>query len=130
MVIGIDYNLDAIIDVNATPGTGDDTPGTVSYTSGGVINFSDVGIPNGLVANATTGDINVEFFESFVDVDGAVEGVYNQGSNITVQYALTCDGGAVANIEIDGSGNLVYTCLLYTSPSPRDKRQSRMPSSA
>ena len=31
--------------------------------------------------------------------------------------------------------NLVYTpnahtCLLYTSPSPRDKRQSRMPSSA
>ena len=24
----------------------------------------------------------------------------------------------------------LYTCLLYTSPSPRDKRQSRMPSSA
>ena len=23
-----------------------------------------------------------------------------------------------------------YSCLLYTSPSPRDKRQSRMPSSA
>ena len=27
-------------------------------------------------------------------------------------------------------GELNYTCLLYTSPSPRDKRQSRMPSSA
>ena len=25
---------------------------------------------------------------------------------------------------------LSYICLLYTSPSPRDKRQSRMPSSA
>ena len=25
---------------------------------------------------------------------------------------------------------LLYICLLYTSPSPRDKRQSRMPSSA
>ena len=24
----------------------------------------------------------------------------------------------------------IHTCLLYTSPSPRDKRQSRMPSSA
>ena len=24
----------------------------------------------------------------------------------------------------------LMTCLLYTSPSPRDKRQSRMPSSA
>ena len=27
-------------------------------------------------------------------------------------------------------GVLVLVCLLYTSPSPRDKRQSRMPSSA
>ena len=27
-------------------------------------------------------------------------------------------------------GELQWTCLLYTSPSPRDKRQSRMPSSA
>ena len=25
---------------------------------------------------------------------------------------------------------ILMTCLLYTSPSPRDKRQSRMPSSA
>ena len=31
----------------------------------------------------------------------------------------------------DYSGQaLVIACLLYTSPSPRDKRQSRMPSSA
>ena len=27
-------------------------------------------------------------------------------------------------------GDQVITCLLYTSPSPRDKRQTRMPSSA
>ena len=25
---------------------------------------------------------------------------------------------------------LVYACLLYTSPSPRDRQKSRMPSSA
>ena len=25
---------------------------------------------------------------------------------------------------------ILYTCLLYTSPSPRDQRGSRMPSSA
>ena len=30
----------------------------------------------------------------------------------------------------DGMRTLVVPCLLYTSPSPRDKRQSRMPSSA
>ena len=27
-------------------------------------------------------------------------------------------------------GHLVWDCLLYTSPSPRDHRGSRMPSSA
>ena len=30
----------------------------------------------------------------------------------------------------DGSDTTTNSCLLYTSPSPRDKRQSRMPSSA
>ena len=25
---------------------------------------------------------------------------------------------------------LIYNCLLYTSPSPRDRQKSRMPSSA
>ena len=27
-------------------------------------------------------------------------------------------------------GDLYYVCLLYTSPSPRDRQKSRMPSSA
>ena len=31
---------------------------------------------------------------------------------------------------IDNHYMVVKSCLLYTSPSPRDKRQSRMPSSA
>ena len=29
-----------------------------------------------------------------------------------------------------GKNRAMWGCLLYTSPSPRDKRQSRMPSSA
>ena len=32
-----------------------------------------------------------------------------------------------AQVEVT---NNVYNCLLYTSPSPRDQRGSRMPSSA
>ena len=38
-----------------------------------------------------------------------------------------------SNIKIgaqDCHTQINYGCLLYTSPSPRDKRQSRMPSSA
>ena len=33
-------------------------------------------------------------------------------------------------VETDKKGGKYRICLLYTSPSPRDKRQSRMPSSA
>ena len=32
--------------------------------------------------------------------------------------------------ELDHEALAMLPCLLYTSPSPRDKRQSRMPSSA
>ena len=44
-------------------------------------------------------------------------------------------GGSLENPTYDNHDGhqevvLVNYCLLYTSPSPRDKRQSRMPSSA
>ena len=38
----------------------------------------------------------------------------------------SCNLKKSASLKIDVSN----CCLLYTSPSPRDKRQSRMPSSA
>ena len=48
-------------------------------------------------------------------------------------YGLYFVGGGKANtgrFEKDSVIELPECCLLYTSPSPRDKRQSRMPSSA
>ena len=41
-------------------------------------------------------------------------------------------GFSVSILKRDRKSGLgtAYVCLLYTSPSPRDKRQSRMPSSA
>ena len=38
------------------------------------------------------------------------------------------DVGGVSAVHVYGS--MVTVCLLYTSPSPRDQRGSRMPSSA
>ena len=38
--------------------------------------------------------------------------------------------GALKLLNLSTSAGSAHTCLLYTSPSPRDKRQSRMPSSA
>ena len=52
------------------------------------------------------------------------------------------DGGSIEIVEMDlfdedsvdsaisGCTDLIHTCLLYTSPSPRDATLSRMPSSA
>ena len=48
----------------------------------------------------------------------------NPGSSIKDRVALQIINDAEKN------GDLIKGCLLYTSPSPRDKRQSRMPSSA
>ena len=53
-------------------------------------------------------------------------------------YKVRCidfdkDHRAYEGLEVDlieGDVTKKDTCLLYTSPSPRDKRQSRMPSSA
>ena len=39
---------------------------------------------------------------------------------------IICDGKPMVDRHTDDP----MACLLYTSPSPRDKRQSRMPSSA
>ena len=37
---------------------------------------------------------------------------------------------AGCSMGVDSMGNMFATCLLYTSPSPRDLSTSRMPSSA
>ena len=38
-------------------------------------------------------------------------------------------GGMITGFTLDGD-EYIWTCLLYTSPSPRDPKTSRMPSSA
>ena len=46
---------------------------------------------------------------------------------------LSVNDSVIRNIEAlpEGLyGSIVYICLLYTSPSPRDRQKSRMPSSA
>ena len=57
------------------------------------------------------------------DVDGLIAAAEKSMNGIDV---------VINNAGLGGTANLVdmTDCLLYTSPSPRDKRQSRMPSSA
>mgnify|MGYP007069475006 CR=1 FL=1 len=53
---------------------------------------------------------------------------YTDGERVVIGTKLDSDNfdAAVGLALHEGS----HICLLYTSPSPRDKRQSRMPSSA
>ena len=88
-------------------------------------------------------------YESVIGVEESISG-YSGGhtENPTYQSSNTGRTGHAEAVEIHydpekvsfatlvdvyfGSQNItqVNGCLLYTSPSPRDKRQSRMPSSA
>ena len=45
-------------------------------------------------------------------------------------FSKTHNGASIFWGKMRHHDNRFETCLLYTSPSPRDKRQSRMPSSA
>ena len=71
--------------------------------SGGYEDYSDKGILNCPNPRATMGDI----------IQRIIEDLYRCGNSF-----LYYDRGS-----LDG-------CLLYTSPSPRDRQKSRMPSSA
>ena len=53
-----------------------------------------------------------------------------EGLSRSTHLAVTCSPTKGVDETIELSSHLVDICLLYTSPSPRDKRQSRMPSSA
>ena len=52
---------------------------------------------------------------------------YAKEADVNTTSAAAAAALLAANPAPDAAA---ITCLLYTSPSPRDKRQSRMPSSA
>ena len=54
--------------------------------------------------------------------------VLEQAVVLAAEYSKAC--GRDTLLPEDMEYTMKYCCLLYTSPSPRDKRQSRMPSSA
>ena len=66
-----------------------------------------------------------------VGVEGEVELEFE--AEVTVEVEVTAE--VVVNIKVDSTVEVDIevhgkVCLLYTSPSPRDQRGSRMPSSA
>ena len=56
----------------------------------------------------------------------------NRWRNITVGFRVSPEENELINkaVALSGLPKQEYCCLLYTSPSPRDRQKSRMPSSA
>ena len=55
--------------------------------------------------------------------------LYAYGKEEDQKWIIVDTGVSFADDSIPGI-DLIYPCLLYTSPSPRDGTKSRMPSSA
>ena len=100
-----------------------------------------------LVADSLTGQVAANVakeFKNTVDVSGIVltrsDGDGRGGAALSMKHVANVPvkflgvGEKIDNLEVfhpDRVANRILgICLLYTSPSPRDKRQSRMPSSA
>ena len=68
------------------------------------------------------------------DITGTWNGALEvlPGNQLSIVFHVVEEGdGYVTTMDSPDQGALgIPTCLLYTSPSPRDQRGSRMPSSA
>ena len=56
--------------------------------------------------------------------------VWRSSSLVDLYLARLRDALPMHHPQIEIMTRLVASCLLYTSPSPRDRQKSRMPSSA
>ena len=73
-----------------------------------------------------------EIFQ-FGDIKSFKEGdvIMDYGKYVRMMPIITKGTVKVSRMEENGKELLLYYfCLLYTSPSPRDRTRSRMPSSA
>ena len=80
----------------------------------------------------STNKIDELCYEFIKDNGGYSAPLYYRGFSKSICTSLNhvvCHGIPGERVLEDGD-ILNIDCLLYTSPSPRDKRQSRMPSSA
>ena len=89
------------------------------FVNAQVVIFSEDFEGTGGLLNGTAEDISGAIFAAnhFATTNGVLDvtGANKEGS---------------ATLEINLVPETIYTCLLYTSPSPRDRTRSRMPSSA
>ena len=99
------------------------------YRNGAIVNT------NTYVANTDTANPEIENSSKNKAKDLPTSGGLRLSNfrNVAKEYRETVNsnvGGANGVTISNITGAINHTCLLYTSPSPRDRQKSRMPSSA
>lgn len=114
---GSDQDLSGLF---LSPGFADATPGTGSYSSGGILDLSDNGIPD--IPILADGNLWIELNESFDDVADAVDADYTAGG-VTVEF----EGGAAGVPTVSQWGLIIMTVMLLLGVvvmSLKSKRQA------
>ena len=147
-IFGLSFFFGWFVGVNPETGSLEFTLGGENSLSGSTLNFtaSAIGLPQ-IIGDDPLPD-ELAFSE---EVNEADEGDSEQSSTEDATQAGTTAQGSVATDSVtspsstsdlveEGDDEVVpgttatttrtSTCLLYTSPSPRDRQKSRMPSSA
>ena len=123
------------------------TPSTLSVTSahyitgidkdiyGHVTGFTESPLPSeNLSISGDSGTGTVDLSSETLNVQGSGD----ISTSVSGQTIAISSSGSSVSLGTDGQipymnaggTDFIYTCLLYTSPSPRDRQKSRMPSSA
>ena len=100
----------------------------IPYATPGFIAFGVCAIPAGWLADKWSRQGMMVVFFIGIGLSSVLAGAAANPTQIAVCLALV--GVFAAIYHPVGLAMVVQGCLLYTSPSPRDRTRSRMPSSA
>ena len=96
------------------------------FVTGGVVSSLGKGLSSASLAYLLQSrgyKVRLRKLDPYLNVDPGTMSPFQHGE------VFVTDDGAETDLDL-GHYERFTGCLLYTSPSPRDKRQSRMPSSA
>ena len=94
--------------------------GDITLASNGAVTIANDAVETAMIADDAVTLAKIDFL---VDED-------NMASDSAVKVPSQQSVKAYVDSQVTAQDLDFQACLLYTSPSPRDKRQSRMPSSA
>ena len=97
------------------------------FVTGGVVSSLGKGLSSASLAYLLKSQgfkVRVRKMDPYLNVDPGTMSPFQHGE------VFVTDDGAETDLDLGHYERFTNICLLYTSPSPRDRTRSRMPSSA